>query len=95
MNLPRITNYGSYSSSNYGAHTLALEFGDAIFYFSYKTLIAFHKNGQLVVHKNDWGNTTGRHLNYVDNGKKSDRLTHEEFCAKFKEMFKSEELPTL
>jgi len=38
-------------------------------YYSYKTLVAFRsdKSG-LVVHQNDWRQTTGGHLNAIDGG---------------------------
>lgn len=37
------------------------------FYFSYSTLVAFRPNpyADLVARVNDWGPTTGRHLNFL------------------------------
>lgn len=80
-NMPRFENYGKYSSDNYGAHTLV--FTDARgmnFYYSYKTLVAFSggKHG-LVVHENVWGNTTGKHLNWIDGGDKKSRVSSDRF----------------
>lgn len=34
-------NYGDYSSNNYGANTIAIEFGKRRIYFSYNTIVAF------------------------------------------------------
>lgn len=86
----RFWNYGQYSSSNYGTHTLAFE--DAAgneFYFSYETLIAFKpKNCGMYVSENLWGNTTGKHLNWIDGGTKKARLSRDEFNQKYKEIFK-------
>lgn len=69
-NLPQFENYGNYSSANYGAHSL--RFFDAAgncYWFSYSTLVAFHKPGcPRIVHENDWGPTTGKHLNWIDGG---------------------------
>lgn len=52
----------------------ALVFTDALgrnFYFSYKTLIAVSGiPGGKIVHANDWGTTTGKHLNLIDGGSK-------------------------
>lgn len=48
------------------------------FYFSYSTLVAVNYEKGLFVHKNDWGNTTGKHLNWIDGGKKNERLTDEQ-----------------
>ena len=81
-------NYGNYSSENYGAHTLAFYDGKGnTFYFSYKTLVAFSHNGNTYVRQNIWGNTTGKHLNWIDGGDKKSRLTQEEFEQKYNEFF--------
>ena len=80
--IPSFESYGNYSSSNYGAH--ALVFTDPnhnAFYFSYKTLVAFRHNGCLYVTQNRWGPTTGKHLNWIDGGNKSGRLTQTQFEA--------------
>ena len=86
--LPSFDTYYDYASSNYGAH--ALVFADAEgnrYWFSYKTLVAFHgPNGRRVL-KNYWNTTTGKHLNAIDNGNKRERLTRAEFEAAFKKDF--------
>jgi hypothetical protein len=72
IELPRIFNYVNYSSGNYGAHCMAVEIPQLItVYFSYKTIIAFRFKGNLVVRENEWGPTTGKHLNAIDEDKKS------------------------
>ena len=81
----RYENYGNYSSTNYGTHTLV--FTDSIgykYYFSYTTLIAFYtpKSG-LVIRDNVWGPTTGKHLNWI-NEDKTIRKTSEEFNELYK-----------
>ncbi len=89
MNQVNFRNYGSYSSNNYGVHTLC--FTDAKgneFYFSYETLVAFKHKGILYVRENIWGTTTGKHLNWIDGGCKEDRLSHDEFIKKYNECFK-------
>jgi hypothetical protein len=63
-------NYGNYSSNNYGVHCLA--FSDKFnntYYFSYDTLIAFIGDNGLIIRKNVWGSTTGKHLNWIDSDK--------------------------
>jgi hypothetical protein len=90
----RFWNYGIYSSDNYGAHSMAFEDANGnCYWFSYKTLVAFQKRfGQRYVHKNIWGTTTGKHLNWIDGGDKKNRLDSDEFRQKFKEVFgKTEE----
>jgi hypothetical protein len=75
-----IRNYGDYSSNNYGAHSLEVTIGDLRLWFSYDTVIAFHVPGQSrMVRQNDWSSTTGKHLNWIDDGDKKARLPSEEF----------------
>ncbi len=83
----RFDTYGNYSSSNYGVN--ALKFQDVnkvIYYFSYKTLVAFdHVSTGLVIRENIWGNTTGKHLNWIDDDK-SKRVNTETFYDKLDEL---------
>ena len=74
--LPTWSVYGNYASSNYGAHALRFDVAGDTFWFSYKTLVAFQKgHGPCVVRENDWGNTTGKHLNAIDGGDKKARVS--------------------
>lgn len=80
--LPSFDTYGNYSSWNYGAHALCFEVGDLTVYFSYKTPIAFkHPLTGLVIRSNEWGPTTGKHLNAI-NADKSKRINGREFEAR-------------
>ena len=81
-NLPKFFNYGEYSSDNYGAHTLCFEEGANRFWFSYDTLVAFRINGEFHIIKNYWGNTTGKHLNWICEDKKI-REDEETFKANY------------
>lgn len=51
--------------------------------FSYETPIAFAAGGEWKVRQNHWSATTGKHLNYLDNGEKKDRLDDEAWWAEF------------
>lgn len=82
--LPSFESYGNYSSDNYGAHTLVFTDGDGNdFYFSYRTLVAVrirkYPELGLLVRENVWGPTTGKHLNWIDGGNKTARMTEEAF----------------
>lgn len=89
MPLPEISNYGNYSSDNYGAHSLRVDIGGLVLYFSYRTVIAFRAPGHsLVVSQNDWGPTTGKHLNWIDNGHTKDRLPREQFESRLSAVLK-------
>ena len=80
-------NYGNYSSDNYGSHTQA--FTDNYsndYYFSYNTLVAVHTNeGEEFIRENVWGNTTGKHLNWI-NKDKSIRVDEDTFNKKLEEL---------
>jgi len=63
------------------AHSLYVTLGDLTVYFSYSTPIAFYYpiNGEWQhIRKNDWRNTTGKHLNAI-NPDKTKRIDGEEF----------------
>ena len=64
--LPVLEQYGEYKGSN--SRTLRVTFGPLSVWFSYTTPIAFQYHNNLVVRKNDWGSTTGKHLNWIDGG---------------------------
>lgn len=51
---------------------------DLIIWFSYETPIAFRDRNGYVVRENDWGPTTGKHLNYIEPDK-SKRIPGEQF----------------
>lgn len=85
-NLPTISNYGNYSSDNYGAHSLKVSFDTLDLYYSYETVVAFNFKGNFVVSENCWGSTTGKHLNWIDNGDKKNRVTREQFENELKEV---------
>jgi hypothetical protein len=74
----RIGNYGQYSSSNYGSSRF-IEIGDLTLYISYETVIAYKFRGTLVVRENDWKQTTGKHLNWIDGGNKKQRIPGTQF----------------
>jgi len=70
-------NYGKYSGNN--ENTIAIMLNDLTIYFSYNTIVAFDFNGELFVVKNEWDPTTGKHLNWIDGGDKSSRLSSTDF----------------
>lgn len=71
MKMPQFENYGNYTSDNYGLHSL--KFTDPAgneFWYSYETLVAFKVNGEFHIRENVWGNTTGKHLNWINSDKR-------------------------
>ena len=65
--LPSISSYGHYRSNNYGVNTLRVDIGDLTVWYSYQTPVAFRVLGnELVIRYNSWGQTTGKHLNWID-----------------------------
>ena len=78
-------NYGNYSSDNYGVNTLCFTNDSGKFWFSYETLVAFSVNNEFHIIRNYWGNTTGKHLNFI-NSNKSIREDKETFEANYKRL---------
>lgn len=63
--------------------------GSLTIWFSYKTPIAFQEGwGSIVVRENDWNQTTGKHLNWV-NADKSTRIDGREFEAELAKVLPS------
>ena len=85
-NLPRISNYGQYSSDNYGVHTLRIDMGAFDLYYSYDTIIAYRdgKDG-FVMRENSWNTTTGKHMNWLQLDHKK-RIPSAEFEQKLQSM---------
>lgn len=81
----------SISISHTGAtnNAATVYIGNLALHFSYTTLVGYddHHDG-LVVRQNDWGPTTGKHLNALDNGNKESRLPKAEFDTKVAAMLK-------
>ena len=48
-------------------------------FYSYNTPVALEIDGVLKVSQNQWTITTAKHLSWIDNGNKKDRLKPEEF----------------
>jgi hypothetical protein len=48
-------------------------------FYSYSTPVALEIDGKLYVSQNQWTVTTAKHLSWIDNGNKKDRLNREEF----------------
>ena len=74
-----VCSYGNYASNNSKANSMTMkdEYGNQ-FWFSYETLVAFQIRGEFHIVQNYWGNTTGKHLNWIDD-RKYIRETREEF----------------
>lgn len=79
MNLITKTNYGRYASDNYGVHSLRFDFPSFSVWYSYDTVVAFTSKYGRRVRRNDWSTTTGKHLNWIDEGAKDDRLSGAQF----------------
>ena len=76
------------SLSNYGQgktpqwNTTQVHIGNLSIWFSYKTIIAFCNVKQgMVVSENQWGPTTGKHLNWINTTRQ--RLPRTQFNEEF------------
>lgn len=73
-----------------GGKTTRIDLGKLVLYYSFDTLVAFKINvasEPLVIIKNYWGNTTGKHLNAIDEDK-TIRLDEEAFEKAYQAMLK-------
>lgn len=68
-------------------HKLVWPGKECAIYYSYETLVAFTDlKGNHYVRQNEWGNTTGKHLNLIDGGTKealATRLNAADFTTIF------------
>jgi hypothetical protein len=72
---------------------MEVNIGNLTLYFSYKTVVAFSDGyNKTVVSENNWGPTTGKHLNAIDNGRKDQRLKRADFEAALEEVLKKHDL---
>jgi len=68
MNLPTIDRYCD-GKPNAVGFTLYSPAGDTLrIWYSYQTPVGFALNGKRTVRENEWGPTTGKHLNTIDGG---------------------------
>lgn len=58
-----------------------IDAGPVVVWYSYRTAVAIQiDDGPIVVRRNEWGPTTGKHLNAIDDGEKSSRVSADEFA---------------
>lgn len=77
MNIPTISHYCPNTTAS---NATCVSLGDLDLYFSYRTPVAFRYPGiGTVVRQNEWGPTTGKHLNAIDGGDKKSRVPGDEF----------------
>lgn len=81
------------SNRNYGLNSVCVELGIIDLYFSYSTVVAFRSpDTGLVISENDWGPTTGKHLNAL--GSKDVRISRAEFEQQLADMLEKHGLVT-
>jgi hypothetical protein len=82
VNLPKLMDYGASDRTP----ARRVDFGPLAFWFSYETLVAFLDPiaGEIVVRQNDWGPTTGKHINCIRQDRDG-RLPREEFVRRWDE----------
>jgi hypothetical protein len=85
----------TYCDNTTAANALVFDLGDSLrVWFSYKTPVAFMWGSTRWVRKNDWKQTTGKHLNAIDGGShaaKRARTPTAEFEARLSAALKGEE----
>jgi len=85
-NIDGIDNNFDIETFSKGNNNRKVTIGDLELFYSYRTVIAFNRaHWPTVIAQNQWGSTTGRHLNDV-NPDKSIRLPYKEFKQQLKEL---------
>lgn len=83
---PQVSCYRRRRSGAEDPNARRLDIGPITVWFSYTTPVAFHVAGHpRVVRRNDWSNTTGRHLNEIDGGDRASRVDGETFVKLLEE----------
>lgn len=70
----KLPSWETYCDNTTAANALVFYMDEATVWFSYKTPVAFKPlGGSLTVRRNEWGPTTGKHLNAIDGGSREAR----------------------
>lgn len=78
----KLPTWSTYCQNTIAVNALVFDLGPIAVYFSYKTPIAYTIGVKTIVCQNEWGPTTGKHLNAIDGGTpqtKKDRIPRSEF----------------
>jgi hypothetical protein len=81
-----------YCDNTTAVNAMAFDLGPLTVWFSYRTPVAFQKgHADRVVRRNEWGPTTGKHLNAIDGGNKADRVDGDTFGRLLNEALRGSE----
>lgn len=76
----RLPVFETYCNNTTAVNALVFDMGAIRVWFSYRTPVAFQVDHESpVVRQNEWGPTTGKHLNAIDDGDKANRIDREAF----------------
>ena len=76
-----IPHTSTYCSNTTASNAQRIDAGPVSVWYSYRTAVAIQiDDGPIVVRKNEWGPTTGKHLNAIDGGDKSTRVDATQFA---------------
>lgn len=85
-----VPTFDTYCARTTNENALVFSFGAVDVFFSYRTPVAFRapsvNGGRAVVRRNEWGPTTGKHLNAIDGGDKDARIDGAEFERMLREV---------
>jgi hypothetical protein len=71
----------TYCHNTNAGNAKVVTIGPLSVYFSYQTIVAFRHptSHMLYVRENNWGPTTGKHINAIDGGNKGERIPSDKF----------------
>ena len=72
----------TYCPNTTAANAQRIDAGPVSVWYSYRTPVAVQVDGgPVIVRENEWGPTTGKHLNAIDGGDKRSRVSSEAFLV--------------
>ena len=78
-----IATFHSYAPNKKAYNALCITIGGVQVFYSYQTPVAFRTaDGRLVVRQNEWNQTSGKHLNWIDGGDQTSRIPGKEFVKR-------------
>lgn len=90
----KLPTFHPYCEDTTAVNALLFDLGPIRVWYSYRTPVAFQDgNGPIIVRQNDWGPTTGKHLNAIDGGNKADRISGGEFELSLQMVLEAIEAP--
>ena len=76
----KLPSFKTYCDNTTAVNAQVFDLGNGVrVFYSYTTPVAFEIDGKRYVRRNEWAQTTGKHLNAIDKGDKKSRIDGKTF----------------